>query len=73
MTQPVFQDLLALGWELVSSPADPVQLLTTPRERWDDLDLRTLTRLEVGQNGVMKLETIDRGKLLERLLEVMGK
>lgn len=73
MTQPVFHDFLALGWELVSSPVDPVKLLTTPREHWNDLDLRTLTRLEVGQNGLMKLETIDRGKLLERLLEVMGK
>ena len=73
MTRPVFQDLVALGWEMVSAPADPVQLLTKPREEWDSLDLRTLTRLEVGRDGALKLETIDRGRLLERLLEVMSK
>lgn len=56
---PEYREILALAWELVSKP----------QEELDKPDFRLVTRYETTPTGGLKVELMDRGRLLERLLE----
>ena len=72
-TLPTREDILSRMWKLANAKAsDAVHLACTPQEEWGDvrkMDLDCVTEFKRGSNGVIELRFVDRGKLLERLLD----
>lgn len=70
---PTREDILGRMWKLANSKAaDAVRLACAPQEEWGDvkrLELDCLTEFKRGSNGVVELRFVDRGRLLERLLD----
>lgn len=72
-TLPKREEILGRMWKLANArAADAVRLACFPEEDWGDLkklDLDGVTEFKRGANGVIELKFVDRGKLLERLLD----
>ena len=72
-TLPTREEILNRMWRLAnSSAADAVRMACFPEEEWGDvknLKLDGVTEFKRGANGVIELKFVDRGKLLERLLD----
>ena len=69
---PTKEDVIAAAWALATSDiSDAVKLATLPTDEWGGLNLIGLTELRRGANGVVEIKMVDRGRLLERLLDVV--
>lgn len=72
---PDREDIVKRMWRLANAGAeDAVRLACFPPEEWqgvDKLELDALTEFKRGSNGVVELKFVDRGRLLERLLDVV--
>ena len=72
---PTREEILKKMWRLANaSAADAVFMACFPEEQWGDRkkpDLEGLTEFRRGTNGVIELKFVDRGKLLERLLDAV--
>lgn len=70
---PTREEILRQMWKLATTgAADAVSLACFPEEdrsRMKKLDLLGVTEFKRGVNGVIELKFVDRGKLLERLLD----
>lgn len=70
---PTREQILVRMWKLANAKAvDALRLACTPEEEWGELkklDLDGLTEFKRGSNGVVELKFVDRGKLLEHLLD----
>ena len=66
-------DVIAEAWRIATArPTDAVRMASTPPQEWGSLDLSVLTKLELGKDGQIKMEFVDRGRLLERLMDVVA-
>ena len=74
-TLPAREDVLGQMWKLANFRAsDAVRLACFPENDWGDvkkMDLCGVTEFKRGANGVVELKFVDRGKLLERLLDAV--
>ena len=72
---PTREEILAQMWKLANaSSADAVHMACSPEEEWGEvkkMDLNSVTEFKRGANGVIELKFVDRGKLLERLLDAV--
>ena len=72
---PDREQIIRQMWKLANAEAgDAVKLACFPPEEWRDpekLDLDALTEFKRGSNGVVELKFVDRGRLLERLLDAV--
>lgn len=72
---PEREQVIRRMWKLANAGAgDAVRLACFPPEEWqgvDRLELDALTEFKRGSNGVVELKFVDRGRLLERLLDVV--
>ena len=72
---PTREQILKRMWALANvKAADAVSMACFPEEQWGEakkLDLDGLTEFRRGANGVIELKFVDRGKLLERLLDAV--
>lgn len=72
---PNREQIIRRMWRLANAEAgDAVRLACFPPEEWQDtetLDLDALTEFKRGSNGVVELKFVDRGRLLERLLDAV--
>lgn len=72
---PDREQIIKRMWKLANARAgDAVRLACFPPEEWrgaDGLDLDALTEFKRGSNGVIELKFVDRGRLLERLLDTV--
>lgn len=72
-TLPTREEILGRMWTLATgSAADAVRLACFPEEEWGDvkkLRLDGVTEFKRSSNGVIELKFVDRGRLLERLLD----
>ena len=72
---PDREDIVKRMWRLANAGAeDAVRLACFPPEGWqgvDKLELDALTEFKRGSNGVVELKFVDRGRLLERLLDAV--
>ena len=72
---PDREDIVKRMWRLANAGAeDAVRLACFPPEEWqgvDQLELDALTEFKRGSNGVVELKFVDRGRLLERLLDAV--
>ena len=72
---PDREDIVKRMWRLANAGAeDAVRLACFQPEEWqgvDKLDLDALTEFKRGSNGVVELKFVDRGRLLERLLDAV--
>ena len=72
---PDREDIVKRMWRLANAGAeDAVRLACFPPEEWqgvDKLELDALTEFKRGSNGVVELKFVDRGRLLERLLDTV--
>ena len=72
---PDREDIVKRMWRLANAGAeDAVRLACFPPEEWqgvDKLELDALTEFKRGSNGVGELKFVDRGRLLERLLDAV--
>ena len=72
---PNREQIIRRMWKLANAGAgDAVRLACFPPEEWcgvDGLDLDPLTEFKRGSNGVVELKFVDRGRLLERLLDTV--
>ena len=72
---PNREQIIKRMWKLANAGAgDAVKLACFPPEEWcgtDGLDLDALTEFKRGSNGVVELKFVDRGRLLERLLDTV--
>ena len=70
---PGREEILSQMWKLATAgAADAVRLACLPQEEWGDLnraELEGVTEFKRGSNGVVELKFVDRGRLLERLLD----
>ena len=70
---PTREEILNRMWVLANaSAADAVRMACFPEEEWGDvkkLELDGVTEFKRGANGVIELKFVDRGRLLERLLD----
>ena len=70
---PTREEILGRMWTLANaSAADAVRVACFPEEEWEDgkqLKLDAVTEFKRGANGVIELRFVDRGRLLERLLD----
>ena len=70
---PTREDILCQMWRLANAGAvDAVRMACFPEEEWGDvkkMNLEGVTEFKRGANGVIELKFVDRGKLLERLLD----
>ena len=70
---PTREDILCQMWKLANAGAeDAVRMACFPADEWGDvkkMDLVGVTEFKRGANGVIELKFVDRGKLLERLLD----
>lgn len=74
---PDREDIVKRMWRLANAGAeDAVRLACFPPEEWqgvDKLELDALTEFKRGSNGVVELKFVDRGRLLERLLDMVDR
>lgn len=72
---PDREQIIKRMWKLANAEAgDAVKLACFPPEEWcgtGGLDLDALTEFKRGSNGVVELKFVDRGRLLERLLDAV--
>ena len=72
---PDREQIIKRMWRLANAEAgDAVKLACFPPEEWretEKLDLDALTEFKRGSSGVVELRFVDRGRLLERLLDVV--
>ena len=72
---PTREEILGRMWKLANAGAeDAVRMACFPEEEWGDvkkMDLDGVTEFKRGANGVIELKFVDRGKLLERLLDAV--
>ena len=72
---PEREQVIRRMWKLANAGAgDAVRLACFPPEEWqgvDRLELDALTEFKRGSNGVVELKFVDRGRLLERLLDTV--
>lgn len=72
---PDREQIIKRMWRLANAEAgDAVKLACFPPEEWQEpekLDLDALTEFKRGSNGVVELKFVDRGRLLERLLDAV--
>ena len=72
---PDREQIIKRMWRLANAGAgDAVKLACFPPEEWQDtdqLELEALTEFKRGSNGVVELKFVDRGRLLERLLDTV--
>ena len=72
---PDREQILRQMWKLANAGAgDAVKLACFPPEEWhgvEKLELDALTEFTRGSNGVVELRFVDRGRLLERLLDTV--
>ena len=72
---PEREQVIRRMWKLANAGAgDAVRLACFPPEEWqgvDRLELDALTEFKRGSNGVVELKFVDRGWLLERLLDTV--
>ena len=72
---PDREQIIRQMWKLANAGAgDAVKLACFPPEEWQDtgkLNLDALTEFKRGSNGVVELRFVDRGRLLERLLDTV--
>ena len=72
---PDREDIVKRMWRLANAGAeDAVRLACFPPEEWqgvDKLELDALTEFKRGSSGVVELRFVDRGRLLERLLDTV--
>ena len=72
---PTREEILSQMWKLANAGAeDAVRMACFPEEEWGDvkkMDLAGVTDFKRGANGVIELKFVDRGKLLERLLDAV--
>lgn len=70
---PTREEILGQMWKLANTPAsDAVRMACFPEEEWGELKhmkLDSVTEFKRGANGVIELKFVDRGRLLERLLD----
>ena len=69
---PTREQILRRMWALANAKAADAMRLACFPEEWDDkarLDLDGVTEFKRGTNGVIEVKFVDRGKLLERLLD----
>ncbi len=74
---PDREQIIRRMWKLANAGAgDAVRLACFPPEEWcgvDKLELDALTEFKRGSNGVVELKFVDRGRLLERLLDTVDR
>ena len=72
---PEREQIIRRMWKLANAKAgDAVQLACFPPEDWkgtEKMELDALTEFKRGSNGVVELKFVDRGRLLERLLDAV--
>ena len=72
---PEREQIIRRMWKLANAKAgDAVQLACFPPEEWkgtEKMELDALTEFKRGSNGVVELKFVDRGRLLERLLDTV--
>ena len=72
---PDREQIIKRMWRLANAGSgDAVKLACFPPEEWQDtdqLELEALTEFKRGSNGVVELKFVDRGRLLERLLDAV--
>ncbi len=72
---PDREQIIRRMWRLANAEAgDAVRLACFPAEEWrgaEGMDLDALTEFKRGSNGVVELKFVDRGRLLERLLDTV--
>ncbi len=72
---PDREQIIRQMWRLATAGAgDAVKLACSPPEDWGEtkkLELDALTEFKRGSNGVVELKFVDRGRLLERLLDTV--
>ena len=72
---PDREQIIRQMWKLANAGAgDAVKLACFPPEEWQGtqgLNLEALTEFKRGSNGVVELKFVDRGRLLERLLDTV--
>lgn len=72
---PDREQIIKRMWKLANAQAgDAVKLACFPPEEWQEpgkLDLDALTEFKRGNSGVVELKFVDRGRLLERLLDAV--
>lgn len=68
-------EILQQMWKLANAKVEhAVRMACFPEEEWGDLkklDMCGVTEFKRGSNGVIELKFVDRGKLLERLLDAV--
>ncbi len=72
---PEREDILRRMWALANAGVrDAVRIACFPEEEWGgvgQMELDGITEFKRGTNGVVELKFVDRGKLLERLLDAV--
>ena len=69
---PTREQILKRMWTLANAKAADAMRLACFPEEWDEKskpDLDGVTEFKRGTNGVIEVKFVDRGKLLERLLD----
>lgn len=69
---PTREQILKRMWALANAKAADAMRLACFPEEWDEktrLDLDGVTEFKRGTNGVIEVKFVDRGRLLERLLD----
>ncbi len=70
---PTREEILSRMWRLANTSAvDAVRMACFPPEEWGGMggmELDSVTEFKRGSNGVVEVKFVDRGRLLERLLE----
>ena len=69
---PTREQILKRMWMLANAKAADAMRLACFPEEWDEKtkpDLDGVTEFKRGTNGVIEVKFVDRGKLLERLLD----
>ena len=71
---PTREQILNRMWALANAKAADAMRLACFPEEWDEkkkTDLDGVTEFKRGTNGVIEVKFVDRGKLLERLLDAV--
>ena len=71
---PTREQILKRMWALANAKAADAMRLACYPEEWEEkkrLDLDGVTEFKRGTNGVIEVKFVDRGKLLERLLDAV--
>jgi hypothetical protein len=71
---PTREEILKRMWALANAKAADAMRLACYPEEWEEkkrLDLDGVTEFKRGTHGVIEVKFVDRGKLLERLLDAI--